>query len=76
MISTKGDCQYKPFCLCKFSLVGDAKLEYIALCFNHDNYLVGLSGVPDYKLVLWDWKQGVRLHSVETSIRVSENLDC
>lgn len=46
-------------------------LEYIALCFNHDNYLVGLSGVPDYKLVLWDWKKGVRLHSVQTSIRVS-----
>ena len=52
-------------------LLGDAKLEYIALCFNHDCYLVGLSGVPDYKLVMWDWKRGVRLHSIHTSIRVS-----
>ena len=51
-------------------LLGDAKLEYVALCFNHDKYLVGLSGVPDNLLTLWNWKEGVKLHSQPTSIRV------
>ena len=53
---------------------GDAVLEYLALCFNADHYLVGLSGVPDYKLVLWNWKKGVRLHSISTSIRNATTL--
>ena len=53
---------------------GDAKLEYTALCFNHDKYLVGLSGVPDYLLTLWDWKEGKKLHSQPTSISVCRHI--
>ena len=49
---------------------GDAKLEYVALCFNHDAYLVGLSGVPDYLLTLWNWKTGTKLQSQPTNIHV------
>ena len=49
-------------------------MEYLAFCFNADSYLVGLSGVPDFKLVLWNWKKGVRLHSISTSIRDATTL--
>jgi hypothetical protein len=54
----------------KCTYIGDAKLEYIALSFNSNCYLVGLSGVPDFKLTLWNWRTGVRLHSITTTIRV------
>ena len=53
-----------------FYLTGEADLEYLALAFNHEKYLVGLSGVPDHRLTLWDWLNRVRLHTVDTNIRV------
>ncbi len=31
----------------------------------------GLSGVPDYKLTLWDWTKKVKLHSISTGIKVN-----
>jgi hypothetical protein len=49
---------------------GDAVLEYSCFAFNTEQQLAGLSGVPDYKLTLWDWTKGVKLHSVNTSIKV------
>ena len=33
--------------------VGGALLEYSLLTFSTSDYLVSLSGVPDYQLTLW-----------------------
>lgn len=45
-------------------------MEYLSLAFNHETYLVGLSGVPNYQITLWDWPKEERLHTVDTHIRV------
>ncbi len=55
--------------------VGDGKLEYISLEFNHDSFLIGLSGVPDYKLTIWNWKTATKLHSISTEIRVGQDVN-
>ena len=55
-----------------FKPLGDAVLEYVQLAFNQDYYLVGLSGIPDFKLTLWNWKRGEKIHSVETQLGVRQ----
>lgn len=47
---------------------GDALLEYVQLALNQECYLVGLSGVPDFKLTLWDWTKAQMIHSVPTAL--------
>ena len=49
---------------------GDAMLEYISLAFNHDCYLIGLSGVPDFMLHLWNWTKGEKLCSIQSGLMV------
>ena len=53
---------------------GDAVLEYVQLAFNQEFYLVGLSGVPDFKLTLWNWQRGEKIHSVDTQLGVSSGI--
>jgi hypothetical protein len=58
---------------CNFKSVlfsGDAILEYSCLSFNTEQQLIGLTGVPDFKLTLWDWTKKVKLHSINTSVKV------
>eukprot|EP00095_Tigriopus_kingsejongensis_P004580 snap_masked-scaffold462_size163801-processed-gene-0.22 protein:Tk04580 transcript:snap_masked-scaffold462_size163801-processed-gene-0.22-mRNA-1 annotation:"achain human liver receptor homologue dna-binding domain (hlrh-1 dbd) in complex with dsdna from the hcyp7a1 promoter" len=40
-----------------------AQMEIIDLAFNRDQYLLGLSGIPDFKIILWDWKSNTLLFS-------------
>ena len=30
-----------------------AKLEYIYMQFSHSEYLITITGVPEYKLIVW-----------------------
>ena len=53
-----------------FPFPGTSPLEYVSLAFNHETYLVGLSGVPDFKLTLWDWPKSQMLHTINTTLRV------
>ena len=59
------------FCRSLSEPSGDAVLEYVQLAFNQELYLVGLSGVPDFKLTLWNWQQGHKIHSIDTKLGVS-----
>ena len=45
-------------------------LEYVSLALNRDHLLVALSGVPDFKLTLWEWEKEELIASVETDITV------
>ena len=56
------------------TLEGDAVLEYISMAFNHERYLIALSGVPEYQFTLWDWPKETKLHVVSTDIRGPCNL--
>ncbi len=49
-------------------------LEYVALAFNQDNFLVGLSGLPDFHINLWNWAKAVLVCSVKTNMTVSDQL--
>ena len=54
--------------------LGDAILEYVDLAFNQEFYLVGLSGIPDFKLTLWNWQRGEKIQSVDTHLGVINQL--
>ena len=54
-------------------LKGDATLEYLALAFNQDVYLIGLSGVPDFKLTLWHWPRGEAVYSISSGLAVGKS---
>ena len=56
------------------TLVGDAILEYISIVFNHEKYLIALSGVPEHQFTLWDWPKETKLHVISTSLRGPCNL--
>ncbi|CAB3997164.1 cilia- and flagella-associated 43-like [Paramuricea clavata] len=48
-------------------LKGGAKLEYTCMAFaNNSNIVASYSGVPDFKLTIWNWLEGQMLCSVET----------
>ena len=49
-------------------LRGEAVMEYKSLCFSHDKFLLGVSGVPDYIVHLWDWESESLLTSVATQL--------
>lgn len=34
---------------------GGVQIEYIDLVFNQKEILLGLSGIPDFKITLWNW---------------------
>ena len=55
------------------SIEGDALLEYISLAFNHDCYLVGLSGIPDFTMTLWNWTKAEKLCSIASGVLVYIN---
>ena len=59
-------CFYRRVC------AGDAVLEYISMAFNQDCYLIGLSGVPDFTMTLWNWTKGEKLCSVASGLMVHE----
>ncbi len=50
---------------------GDCDLEYISLAFNQKGLLLGLSGVPDYRLTLWSWETEERICTVDTGLTVT-----
>ena len=56
------------------TLEGNAILEYISMTFNHEKYLLALSGVPEYQFTLWDWQNEIKLHVVSTQLRGPCNL--
>ena len=41
---------------CYSTFSGTAELEYTALTFSQADLLLGVSGCPDFKLALWDWR--------------------
>ncbi|KAK6639595.1 hypothetical protein RUM43_007868 [Polyplax serrata] len=43
--------------------------NYIALKFSEMEYLVALTGVPDYKIVIWNWRTAEKVHVQETKLR-------
>ena len=45
-------------------------LEYISMAFNQDSYLIGLSGVPDFTITLWDWTKGEKLCCIASGLLV------
>ena len=45
-------------------------MEYISLAFNQDCYLIGLSGIPDFTITLWNWTKGEKLCSIATGMLV------
>ncbi|KAL8576297.1 hypothetical protein ACOMHN_006220 [Nucella lapillus] len=45
-------------------LEGGAQIEFQALVFSASNYLLSLSKLPDFDLVLWDYMKGEKLTSV------------
>lgn len=48
-------------------LKGGAKLEYSCIAFAHNrNIVASYSGVPDFKLTIWNWMEGEMLCSLET----------
>ena len=55
------------------SIEGDVLLEYISLAFNHDCYLVGLSGMPDFTMTLWNWTKAEKLCSIASGVLVYIN---
>jgi len=40
-------------CLLSVDLADGAELEYCALAFSTSEYLVSISGVPEYRLIIW-----------------------
>ena len=50
------------------TLAGAATMEYRCLSFSHDKFLLGISGVPDYIVHLWDWAAGTLLTSLSTGL--------
>ena len=57
------------------TLVGDAVLEYTSIAFNHEKYLIALSGVPEHQFTLWDWTKEIKLHVISTELRGPCNLN-
>ena len=53
-------------------LLGDASSEYLSLALNQKGLLLGLSGVPDYRLTLWNWENEERICTVDTGLTVRE----
>ena len=45
-------------------------MEFISLAFNQDCYLIGLSGIPDFNITLWNWTKGEKLCSIATGMLV------
>ena len=54
------------------TLNGKAMMEYRCLNFSHDKFLLGISGVPDFVVNLWDWQNETLLTSVPTQLEVGE----
>ena len=50
------------------TLTGEAMMEYRCLNFSHDKFLLGISGVPDFVVNLWDWQNETLLASVPTKL--------
>ncbi|XP_050396804.1 cilia- and flagella-associated protein 43 [Patella vulgata] len=42
-----------------------AQLEYQKLVFSSSEYMAGLSGLPDFELILWNYEKGIKLSSVK-----------
>lgn len=52
MSDPKAECHQMSFHLCS-SIVGGAVLEYLEIAFSASEYLITLSGIPDFKLTVW-----------------------
>ena len=50
------------------SLRGEAMMEYRCLTFSHDKFLLGISGVPDFVVNLWDWQTETLLTYLSTEL--------
>ena len=50
------------------TLRGEAMMEYRCLTFSHDKFLLGISGVPDFIVNLWDWQSETLLTSLSTGL--------
>ena len=50
------------------TLKGEAMMEFKCLSFSHDRFLLGISGVPDFIVNLWDWQTETLLTSVHTEL--------
>nr|XP_034327595.1 cilia- and flagella-associated protein 43 isoform X6 [Crassostrea gigas] len=42
-----------------------AKLEYRSLVFSHSEYMVTITGIPEFQLMLWRYTDGTKLTSVD-----------
>ena len=49
-------------------LRGEALMEYRSLTFSHETFLLGVSGVPDFMVNLWDWQNETLLTAVSTGL--------
>lgn len=49
-------------------LKGEALMEYRSLAFSHDKFLLGITGIPDFMVNLWDWQEETLLTSVSTEL--------
>ncbi|XP_041368827.1 cilia- and flagella-associated protein 43-like isoform X2 [Gigantopelta aegis] len=48
-------------------LTGGAQLEFQIIAFSASEYFASISGIPDFELVLWKYRTGERLASVQLS---------
>ncbi|KAK0181680.1 hypothetical protein PV327_003945 [Microctonus hyperodae] len=47
---------------------GGPESGYLATVFMSSEYLVSLGSCPDYPIIIWNWKNGIQLHSISSPV--------
>ncbi|GJQ81907.1 hypothetical protein Trydic_g3740, partial [Trypoxylus dichotomus] len=55
-------------------LPGGTEDGYISLAFSEAEYLISLSGIPSFKITVWNWRNGERINSRETNLDTPNQL--